>query len=565
MLDQEPPESVVRRLERQMSNLVSSTFLDDPEKQEEEARKLEEQEISDDYRDTPGDPQDREIEHLVLVTHGIGQRLGARFETFNFIHDVNELRKTLKSIYMSSTDLQALNAELEQLPQNCRIQVLPICWRHLLDFPRQSLKHNRKEYDLADSGAEDDDKYPSLQDITVEGVPALRNIVADLALDILIYQTPAYKDHIAKIVVEECNRTYELFKVRNPSFQGKVSLIGHSLGSALFFDLLSEQPDDPPYMGKTTKHTPTANFDTKLNFDVDSFFCLGSPIGLFQMLKGKTLEGRRNPNEVTLDGFPESTENPFFLEKGHVKSSSRLSKEAQHSAIISSPKCQQLYNIFHPTDPIAYRLEPLISPSMASMKPQNLPYVKKSFLSAPMGYGLTGIPSRVSQGFTNYFSSLSSGLADKFIHRSLGLSLDDTAKLSQPTPSQTPAQQTPTFQSAGAGNNIVGGDVISPDGSSTALAIAGNKRKAPQGTSDLTEPEGRNPATLLDSELETLFSGFQKRSSSGEGSDANMHGGDQDDSSSRAEMEERGRKLRREEAKVRTLNSNGRVDYSIQE
>ena len=31
------------------------------------------------------------------------------------------------------------------------------------------------------------------------------------------------------------------------------------------------------------------------------------------------------------------------------------------------------------------------------------------------------------------------------------------------------------------------------------------------------------------------------------------------------EAEERGKKLRREEAKVRRLNSNGRVDYAIQE
>ena len=142
--------SEVRRqtLERQMSTLVESGAFDSREKQEEEIRKRDEKEIQDDYNDSDGDEQGRDIEHLILVTHGIGQQLGLRFESVNFVHDVNTLRKTLKTTYSGSTDLQALNTEVEKPLKNCRIQVLPICWRHLLDFPKQSLKHNRKEHDL---------------------------------------------------------------------------------------------------------------------------------------------------------------------------------------------------------------------------------------------------------------------------------------------------------------------------------------------------------------------------------------------------------------------------------
>lgn len=47
-------------------------------KTEEAVRKLDEREIRDDYQDLPTEDQSREIEHLVLVTHGIGQRLGMR-------------------------------------------------------------------------------------------------------------------------------------------------------------------------------------------------------------------------------------------------------------------------------------------------------------------------------------------------------------------------------------------------------------------------------------------------------------------------------------------------------
>lgn len=311
MLDvEDEPETKVQTLERQLSSLVSATEPENPEKQDEEARKRDQNEIENDYRDEAGDMQDRGIDHLILVTHGIGQRLGARFETFNFIHDVNELRKTLKTVYGASPDLQALNSEIDELPKNCRVQVLPICWRHLLDFPQQGVRQNRKEHDIADA-QDEDDEYPDLAAITVEGVPALRNIVADLALDILLYQTPAYKDHISRIVVKECNRIFKLFKKRNPSFNGQISLVGHSLGSAIMFDVLADQQRDPPAFERATKHRQPEDPDLKFRFDVDHFFCVGSPIGLFQMLKGLTIAGRSNPNKVTLDGYSDSLDEPY--------------------------------------------------------------------------------------------------------------------------------------------------------------------------------------------------------------------------------------------------------------
>ncbi|KAI9872002.1 MAG: hypothetical protein M1823_008289, partial [Watsoniomyces obsoletus] len=149
----------------------------------------------EDAREKEGDDQARQIDHLVLVTHGIGQRLGIRLDSINFVHDVNTMRKTMKAVYESAPDLQALSGE----PKNSRIQLLPICWRHLLDFPKQSLKQNREELDLGDADDGFDNDYPSLQDITVEGVPAVRNLITDLAMDVLLYQS-AYREHIASIV-----------------------------------------------------------------------------------------------------------------------------------------------------------------------------------------------------------------------------------------------------------------------------------------------------------------------------------------------------------------------------
>ena len=65
-------------LQRQLSSLMESTESRDSEDEEEAIRKREEEEIQDDYNARLGEAQGREIEHLVLVTHGIGQLLGMR-------------------------------------------------------------------------------------------------------------------------------------------------------------------------------------------------------------------------------------------------------------------------------------------------------------------------------------------------------------------------------------------------------------------------------------------------------------------------------------------------------
>lgn len=65
-LAQQEPRLVT--LERQLSSLSG-----DPAKQEEEQRQADEDEIKEDYKDADSQDQGREIEHLILVTHGIGQ------------------------------------------------------------------------------------------------------------------------------------------------------------------------------------------------------------------------------------------------------------------------------------------------------------------------------------------------------------------------------------------------------------------------------------------------------------------------------------------------------------
>lgn len=419
----------------------------------------------------------------------------------NFIHDVNVLRQTLKNVYENSADLQALNSEIDKLPKNCRVQVLPICWRHLLDFPKKGVRQSRKEQDLGDAFG-DEEEYPSLQDITPDGVPFVRSLISDLALDILLYQS-GYRDHISRIVLAESNRIYNLFRERNPNFKGKVSLVGHSLGSAIFFDILCRQKEDakkraPGAHRRQYENRNTAG-DLEFLFDVEDFYCLGSPIGLFQMLKGRNICGRTShvdarPAESPLD--PDGLEDPF-LSSG----SKAFSHGDDIPHTLSSPKLKQLFNIFYPSDPISYRLEPLISPAMSSMKPQVLPYTKRSLSGS-----VSGIGAKVGQSVSGLWSSLSSGIASSILNRSLGLTNEDVARM------EVPSTRT-TSQSVAAGTNITGGGVI-PSEMPALLREKTNEKKRQLAESTVAadlEGTGSNVPALIDDEIETLYAGFEKR------------------------------------------------------
>jgi hypothetical protein len=221
---------------------------------------------------------------------------------------------------------------------------------------------------------------------------------------------------------------------------------------------------------------------------------------------------------------------------------------------VSSPKCAQLYNIIHPADPIAFRLEPLIAPAMSSMKPQALPYTKKT-----MAASVSGIGAKVGQSVSGLWSSLSSGIASSLLNRSLGLTNDDIARMEAPghatrsrNGSQT--QQQPPPQATGGGTNISGGGVIQ-DSSSMQREMNDEKKKQLAEDTAAADRDGSRAkaATLIDDDIETLYDGFQKRRK------------DKDAQNDHDEAEERGKKLRREEMKVRALNQNGRVDFCIQE
>jgi hypothetical protein len=317
------------------------------------------------------------------------------------------------------------------------------------------------------------------------------------------------------------------------------------------FDILCRQGQEL----HSSKHHRKDQHDLKLDFEVEDFYALGSPIGLFQMLTGRTIAARQSGDGRKL-GMTTSMDDPMLDIAAPLEKTSRrpLKRTTTSDIATSSPKCAQLFNIFHPTDPISYRLEPLISPTMATLKPQPLPYTKRGIFGAPMGQGLTGIGARVSQSVSSMWSSMASSL----LTRGLGYT-GETAQLPDAAKSSGPL-------SVGAGSSAAAGGAIP----TVPVALKGieiaNVYDKPTPGEVAANHKGQHPPTLIDSEIETLFSGFQKRRESVQG-DAEQRdlGAGAIGSPEWQEAEERAKRLKREEEKVRRLNTNGRVDYAIQE
>jgi len=287
---------------------------------------------------------------------------------------------------------------------------------------------------------------------------------------------------------------------------------------------------------------------------------------MFQMLGGRTIAAQATPESRARAGSSVGNMDDPMLDAPPKKIRDTLPPYAENP--VSRPRCAQLYNIFHPTDPIAYRVEPLIAPAMSTLKPQPLPYTKRGIFGAPVAAGLTGIGARVSQSMSSMWSSMASSL----LTRGLGYS-EEPAKPSAgaPAPGKSTAplsmgsSSNNPIVSQGAGTNVDAGVVAPLPPAGTEIAKLGDE-KIDRVAKDAREATAkhRHPPTLIDSELQTLSGDFEKRRKSVQG-DAQMRDLGAGGNAEWADTEERSKKLRKEEEKVRRLNSNGRVDYAIQE
>jgi hypothetical protein len=130
------------------------------------------------------------------------------------------------------------------------------------------------------------------------GIPAVRNLIGDVMLDIPYYLSH-HKEKMVKAVICEANRVYRLWCKNNPGFEkeGRVHIIAHSLGTALAMDILSKQPTHTVYdpnpppppssgsgWGKRRNRDSGMMQDEHFDFDTTNIFFCGSPAGFFLLL-----------------------------------------------------------------------------------------------------------------------------------------------------------------------------------------------------------------------------------------------------------------------------------------
>eukprot|EP01137_Pigoraptor_chileana_P034859 Opistho-2@28032 len=342
----------------------------------------------------------RHVRHVVLVVHGIGQKLDAYC---NIVDDVNALRQAANAV---------APVHFAEEWGKSRVEFLPVQWRRGLTLPGDG----KGEGEVA-----------GVEDITLDGIRTLRNILNGTMLDILYYMSQRHLRWIVDRLVRELNDIYGKFVARNPSFLlngGTVSIIGHSLGSVIVFDILCAQqrPQHAPVnttassadpLGDAVAQeiallearlaalrdrqkaagTPVADDAEgsadhvmdhvqvtpigRLTFPVHTMFALGSPLGCFLTLRGLVL-GRPG----------------------------------------ARPLCDRVYNVYHPYDPVAYRLEPVISRRLMDVRAEFVPYHKGGkrihLEIQDLGQNITDRANQISQTFMASVTSIRGTLSRAF-------------------------------------------------------------------------------------------------------------------------------------------------------
>ena len=287
---------------------------------------------------------------LVLVIHGIGQKLSERVESYHFTHAINAFRRHVNVEYESDAVQQWLRNG------HAGIMVLPINWRSTLKLEEGGPDPDPNHRDLHSPK-----NQFTLKDITAESIPAVRNLISDVMLDIPYYLSH-HRPKMIEAVVKEANRVYRLWCLNNPGFQqnGRVHVLAHSLGSVMAIDILSKQPTTlPKQLDLKSKKIPGDMFE----FDTKNLFFCGSPAGFFLLLNKSPLLPRKGRDKPETD-----SEDTGAGVAGDVGTYGCLAVD-------------NLYNVLHYNDPIAYRLNACVDVDYAaSLEPARVPSATASWM-----------------------------------------------------------------------------------------------------------------------------------------------------------------------------------------
>ena len=318
------------------------------------------------------------VRHLVFVIHGIGEAMWSRDDVgiCSHVSGINQTRigiqrKQVMEWKRACEKAKKLGQDEPPVPN--RIELIPIEWYDQIHSSSNSIKN-------------------SLKNTTIQSIPALRAIANDVIFDVLMYLTPTFCESVLEAVTTKIDNLYSVFNEVHPDFLssgGRCSLVGFSLGSVIAWDLLCILKDfsepkrkisDSHGVNVTSEDAEPVGYQaygadgdadvakngfwgpslpkrmTKVIPFVPAFtIFLGSPVGLFLTLRGA---------HAIFDEMRDAA-----VQEAAKKASEASEEEigADDEALFTFPLAspftlpsEAIYNIFHPSDPVAYRIEPLL-------------------------------------------------------------------------------------------------------------------------------------------------------------------------------------------------------------
>lgn len=327
-----------------------------------------------------------EDDHLVLVVHGIGQFYFAGTDD-SFDRCISAMRKNVMEQRCELDVEDAASAKASAEGGSGKVTAGKTAWDEMHGKSNPN-NHRRIECLGVDwfNEIHDDSKVgmnDALAKVTLPSIPSIRKLAHDVAMDVMLYLTPEFRDRIVRVVVEKINLIYLQFCELNPSFVkngGKCTIVGHSLGTVIIYDVLSAQgrADLPDHL--------------RLSFEPTAYFALGSPLGLF--LSVRNCAGKVCHVETSLTS------------KGDVMSAEH-GDDMLGAASYEFPTCKQFFNMFNKNDPVAYRLEPLADEVLQQKEPMIVPHHAGGLRTQ---YLLKSVASSITETFksftaTGWFSS----------------------------------------------------------------------------------------------------------------------------------------------------------------
>lgn len=199
---------------------------------------------------------------------------------------------------------------------------------------------------------------PNMTDVPIGAIPLLATC------------TPEFQDAVNRTVAS-ANIVYAEFlkSEEGRGFNGQVALIGDSMGAVLAHDGLCRT--------SSGRHGSEAS-----GLDIDDHF-LDNELDASKLLTAPS--PRRRSSSTSDSRLPKfDFEVGDFFMFGSPLAVILAARKLNDSKIgCAKPHCNQVYNLFHGTDPVASRMEPLLSARFSMLPPVNIPRYAKY----PLGNG----------------------------------------------------------------------------------------------------------------------------------------------------------------------------------